>query len=115
MSERGVGMPHTLTLHMWARELANIFGTHSIYQVGSSLQKRDYHDVDVRVLLEDDEYDRWFAPCPSWRNEHASPRWVGVTLAFTQWGREVTGLRRDALDRQPQRRVTPQPAEIGRS
>lgn len=91
MSDHGVGMPHNLRLAAWGRQLADVFGTHNVYQVGSSIKSRDYHDVDVRVLLDADEYARWFGPGGE-KNSHFNPRWFGVTLAFSLWGREATGL-----------------------
>lgn len=31
---------------------------YGVYHVGSSLTKPDYHDVDLRCMMPDDEYDR---------------------------------------------------------
>lgn len=55
MGDRGVGMPHALKLRLWARQVADVFGTGHVYQVGSSLASREHHgrwpynrDVDER-------------------------------------------------------------------
>lgn len=51
--------PHFFNLNMACRALAEAFDNH-IYLVGSSLERRDYGDVDVRCILPDDDFDRLF-------------------------------------------------------
>jgi len=53
----------TLELHELdeaCRPFLEAFGTHP-YLVGSSSQRGDFRDVDVRLILADDEYDVLFA------------------------------------------------------
>lgn len=51
--------PHFFNLHQACRVVYDAFGSPP-YLVGSSLERRDYRDVDVRLILEDAEFDRLF-------------------------------------------------------
>lgn len=83
----GVGRQSGWLLRLFGAHVTQAFG-HTPYQVGSSLtQKRDWRDVDVRLILPDDEYEAMFgdARCPdAVRLAHE--------LAWSALGREMTGL-----------------------
>lgn len=82
----------------WAIHVRRVFGTP--FLVGSALTTKDYRDVDVRVLLDEDE---WTALFPGL--DDADPRdarWSGICTAFSLWGQKATGL---PIDFQLQRRV----------
>lgn len=49
-----VGMPWQPKLHMFGQIVYDAFDSHG-YLVGSCLQRRDWRDVDVRVILDDDD------------------------------------------------------------
>lgn len=51
--------PHYFNLNMACRTLTEAFGWH-VYLVGSAIERRDYRDVDVRLILPDEEYARLF-------------------------------------------------------
>lgn len=53
------------------------------YLVGSALHRADYRDVDVRLILPDEDYDR-LVPTPEVRTM--------LSVAFTAYLREATGL-----------------------
>lgn len=62
------------------------------FHVGSSTQRSDWRDVDVRLILDDDEYAGRFS----------DPKYWGlVCLAISEWLSRVTGL---PVDFQVQRR-----------
>lgn len=42
----------------WARNVVSLFRGEVPYLVGSVLDRFDYRDVDVRLILDDDFYDR---------------------------------------------------------
>lgn len=107
-SGAGVGMPATLKLEQFGRELHEAFG-HRAYLVGSALRTRKWRDVDVRLILPDDEFDRLLGPLTKPRC--CNVRWNAYCLAFTARGREITGLPIDfQIDRQTQaNRDYPQP------
>lgn len=76
-----LGVPEAFQLDQACLVLTDAFGPH-VYQVGSSLQRRDYRDVDVRVILPDDEFDRMFpGVTPS---GHCSARRSPSTCASSQ-------------------------------
>lgn len=89
----GVGMPAQIWLDQFGSVVWDTFGE-TPYLVGSALEKKDgWRDVDVRVMLGDYEWAMWrlgdkTGKTPFYRN----PRWVGLTLAFSQLGRHMTGL-----------------------
>ena len=44
------------------RPIQDAFGGHMVYIVGSVLHRDDFRDVDLRVILPDEEYERLFLP-----------------------------------------------------
>lgn len=77
-------------LNIACRPLA-IFG-YGTFHVGSSLVRPDYHDVDLRCILPDDEYDQMFG-----KDNRGDPR-VGdewrlfLNTAISEWIEARTGL-----------------------
>jgi hypothetical protein len=69
------------------------------YLVGSSLVRADYHDVDVRLILEDAVYDRLF------QNEsgYTNPLWSLICTTVSAWLSQQSGLPR--IDFQIQRQT----------
>lgn len=69
-------------LNDWGRAVAAMFQGHPAYHVGSSLERADWRDIDVRQMLSDAEYE-------------ALRQIVNVdrlNLAVSLWGAQVTGL-----------------------
>lgn len=68
-------------LNAWADELGRVFDEHP-YLVGSALERADYRDVDVRIMLDDQHYDDLIKVIE-----------VGaLNLALSLWGQKATGL-----------------------
>lgn len=68
------------------------------YLVGSSLARRDYRDVDVRLILDDAEYDRIFV-AGDWTNAY----WSLLCTSISLWLRQQTDLPIDfQIQRQTQ-------------
>lgn len=82
------GFPAQILLTQWGFQLRRVFGTMP-YVVGSCAKGKGWRDVDVVVMLEDDEFDRWFGPLG---DRTGAPIWEAICLSFSLWGREVTGL-----------------------
>lgn len=82
------GMPAGIWLNKFGVIIRDYFG-HVPYQVGSSLDRKDWRDVDVRLILPDDEFDQLFG---SNRNAETNPKLAAVTLAFAVLGEQMTGL-----------------------
>jgi hypothetical protein len=98
MGDWGVGMPATLKLNHFGREVEAFFG-HVPYLVGSATRTTKWRDVDVRVILPDDEFDSTFGKLT--RPRCLNTRWNAACLAFAALGRAMTGLPIDfQIDRQ---------------
>lgn len=85
-----VGQPQTLKLQLFGDIVYEAFGEMP-YHVGSSLEKKDgWRDVDIRLLLPDDVYEKFGLGDPE--QPHENFLWVGLTLAFSALGNQMTGL-----------------------
>lgn len=84
MSKDGLPMLKSdeLLLCDWARRVRKLFLDVMPYQVGSSLTDRDFRDVDVRVMLEEKQFDVLSANIDIER----------LNLCVSLWGQKVTGL-----------------------
>ena len=106
MSANRVRMPEWLALVDWGGKIATLFGEDP-YLVGSAGRGvRDYHDVDVRVLLDDDTFEHWFGRLKG--PYYHAPRWRFLMAAISAWGRQETGL---PIDFQVQRNCLAQVQE----
>lgn len=59
------------------------------YMVGSVLDRPDYRDVDVRIMLDDKRFERWFGKDGLWITN--GPLTL-ANMALSAWAREITGL-----------------------
>jgi hypothetical protein len=82
------GMPQGIWLHKFGVIVTDYFG-HVPYQVGSSIDSKDWRDVDVRLILPDDEFEELFGDP---RSAETNTKLAAVTLAFAALGKEMTGL-----------------------
>ena len=82
------GMPAGIWLQKFGTIILEYFG-HVPYHVGSSLTRKDWRDVDVRLILPDDEFTAMFGTNQS---STCNPKLSAVTLAFAALGKEMTGL-----------------------
>lgn len=83
-------MPADILLKEFGEYVRAAFGEMA-YHVGSSLRTKDgWRDVDVRVLLSDEEYEQQGFGDPE-RPQH-NAKWVATTLAWSAFGRALTGL-----------------------
>jgi hypothetical protein len=82
-----VGMPQWVWLLKFGCIVEDYFG-HIPYQVGSSLASKQWRDVDVRLIMPDEEFERRFGPVKNAVN----PKLGAITLAFCALGKEMTGL-----------------------
>ena len=78
-----IGAPHFFDLNQACRVVAEAFG-HSLYLVGSSLERRDYRDVDVRCILDDAEFDGLF-PGLVGHGYAYNARWSIVCSSISLW------------------------------
>ena len=85
----GVGMPIALLLEEFGYQVWAAFGN-TPYHVGSSVFNKVWRDVDVRLILEDEEYERMGLGDP--KQPHLNAKWCALTLAFSALGKQMTGL-----------------------
>ena len=85
-----VGMPTALYLDDFARLLKGFFNT-EIYLVGSALECKDWHDLDVCVILPDDKFKEFGKPEDRFLNE----KWISLCLAFSALGEKMIGSKVD--------------------
>lgn len=90
-------------LEDWAIHVRRMWGTP--YLVGSALATRDCRDVDVRVLLDQDEWATLLPGLDDCDIRH--PKWSGICTAMSVWGQKVTGLPID-FQLQPQDKANEQ-------
>lgn len=85
----GVGMPQGLLLNEFGEHVRAAFGEMA-YRVGSSLMQKDgWRDVDVRVLIDDAVYAELYGDPDQ---AHWSAAWRATVLAWSSFGRTLTGL-----------------------
>lgn len=90
MSERAdyIGMPHMPKLDRFGEIVYQAFAARA-YIVGSALTRRDWRDVDVRVILDDEHFAMLFGEETDWRK---NPRLAAVSTAFAALANQMTGL-----------------------
>ena len=94
-----VAAPHFFNLNQACALVNRALGGFGCYLVGSSLERRDYRDVDVRFILSDAEYDRMFRNEDGWRN----PLWSLMCTSISLWLSQQSGLPVDfQIQRQTQ-------------
>jgi hypothetical protein len=83
-----VGSPAMYNLNQACLLINKALGDFGCYLVGSSIQRRDFRDVDVRFIMADEEYDRLFKNQDGWLN----PLWSLMCTTFSMWLEKQTGL-----------------------
>lgn len=84
-----VGMPADLYLEEFGYQIWNAFGA-TAYHVGSSVFGKEWRDVDVRLLLEDEKYEQMGLGDPEYPHQNA--KWVSLVMAYSALGKQMTGL-----------------------
>ena len=79
-------------LEAWAREVSAMFRGEMPYLVGSSLQRPDWRDIDVRLIIADSDFAKL--------KKRVHIQHLG--LAVSLWGQRATGL---PIDFQVQQRT----------
>lgn len=86
-----VGAPAFFKLELACQKLAQAFGGWGMYHCGSSRQRRDWRDVDIRYVLDDKEFQELFPDA----HENAwamDPRWLILTISISDWLSKESGL-----------------------
>lgn len=73
--------------------LGDAFGRFNCYLVGSAMVRKDWRDVDVRMILPDDEFAKLFPAALADANQFQfDPRWLLLTVAISERLSKLTGL-----------------------
>lgn len=85
-----VPAPHFFELNLACRALVDAYGAH-VYLVGSAIARRDYRDVDVRMILPDADFASLF-PGLSGSSPSHDARWSLLCSAISLWLSKRSGL-----------------------
>jgi hypothetical protein len=85
----GTGMPASILLDAFGQWVYDAFGE-TAYHVGSSMYGKQWRDVDVRVMLDDADFDALF-PGYQLYNQNDS-KWALVNAAMSALAQQQTGL-----------------------
>lgn len=96
-----IGAPACFSLEMACKQVQDAFSPNGnrrhgqVYVVGSALERADWRDIDVRMILDDDSFKELF---PDVRLDTGAaiwefdPRWTLMCTVIAQWMRAATGL-----------------------
>lgn len=87
-----IGAPEVFSLSLICDQVAKAFGEHVCYLVGSALQRPDYRDVDVRLIIGD---AKWHALFGSNENGELSIFWSLICTSISEYIEKRTGLNVD--------------------
>ena len=96
MKYRGLGEPMHMGL-MAALMIVEQAFNETPYMVGSATQIRNFRDVDVRLIMNDDKFDILFGDTGG----HTTAFWTLTCISISAWLKQCTGL---PVDFQIQRR-----------
>ena len=87
-----VGQPQGMLLDMFGDIVKDAFGTDAVFHVGSSMgeDKVSWRDVDIRVLLTDEAWNKLGLLKPE--QNHYDAKWRALCIVFSHYGRHLTGL-----------------------
>lgn len=104
-----IGAPACFLLEQACQHIDAAFGGvgFGCYQVGSSLERPDWRDVDIRLIMEDEAFCALFPEANVWADGEGGtweqdPRWLLMTTAISAWLKQQTGLPVD-FQFQPQK------------
>lgn len=87
-----VGAPAIFALETACRQVVEAFDSYGVYLVGSALERPDWRDVDLRMIMEDAAFETLFPdahPNGSWEFDS---RWLLLTVSISERLSKLTGL-----------------------
>ena len=87
-----IGAPAAFKLELAMQHIAKAFVDGSCYVVGSVLKRPDWRDVDVRMILSDEDFDKEFPNTLKDGTWEFNPRWCLIVISLSAWLKDQTGL-----------------------
>ncbi len=87
-----IGAPACFALELAMQHVNSAFGGYGSYVVGSCLERPDWRDVDIRMIMDDEDFDKEF---PNTRVDgiwEFDAKWLLLTVSISQWLKDQTGL-----------------------
>ncbi len=85
-----IGAPACFSLELAMQHVNDAFDCHGSYVVGSVLERADWRDVDIRMILDDDAFSRLFPDAG--KHWEFDQRWLLLTVSISAWLKQQTGL-----------------------
>lgn len=86
-----LGAPEVFSLGLICAQISKSFGEHCCYLVGSVLERPNFRDVDIRLILPDAKYETVFGTTYA----EGSLFWSLTCTAFSEYIEKRTGLNID--------------------
>jgi hypothetical protein len=87
-----IGVPAVFKLELACKHLNDAYGGFGCYVVGSVLERPDWRDVDVVLILEDEKFRREFPDIQEFTGIEFDTKWLLHIVALSAWLKEQTGL-----------------------
>ena len=91
-----IGAPAVFALELACRDICDAFDGYGCYVVGSSMERPDWRDVDVRFIMADEEFVKLFPGVSPMMLKNAAwekdTRWLLLTVSISERLSKVTGL-----------------------
>ncbi|RUU29781.1 hypothetical protein [Mesorhizobium sp. M6A.T.Ce.TU.016.01.1.1] len=89
-----IGVPAVFKLELACKHLNDAYGGFGCYVVGSALERPDWRDVDVVLILDDKQFKREFPAVRDFStgNFEFDTKWLLHAVAISGWLKEQTGL-----------------------
>ena len=85
-----IGAPACFSLELALQHVSDAFGHFNCYVVGSSLERQDWRDVDIRFIMDDEDFAKEFPNAGQhWESD---PKWLLLTVSISEWLSKQTGL-----------------------
>jgi hypothetical protein len=85
-----IGAPACFALELECKKICEAFNGYGCYLVGSAIERPDWRDVDVRLIMPDERFAQLFPDAGKYWEQDA--RWLLLTVAISERMSKVTGL-----------------------
>lgn len=85
-----IGAPACFALELAIQPICQAFHSYGVYVVGSALERADWRDVDLRMIMADEDFAKEFPDVGDhWEFD---AKWLLLTVAISEHLRKLTGL-----------------------